>query len=230
MCPATPTPPLILKEGVEMGTDIHGIFQRHDPASGKWEDVASTYDEDRDYQLFAVLAGVHNGYGFAGVKTGEPVVPIAEPRGLPDDFEADGDEHPVADTAHLAPYQLKYREPGEPLVKWMGDHSHSWLTGEEMAAWFAEAPTVLKTGLVTRECYAQWSKAGRPEAYCGGASGPGVVIVEDNAVAMARCPNWTYVRVYWEGSLKDDLAYFFDEVARLAKEHDRVRYVFGFDS
>lgn len=156
-----------------MGTDIHGVFQRYDPAVSKWLDVASTYDEDRDYQLFAVLADVRNGYGFAGLKTGEPVAPIALPRGYPDDFEVVCDEHPVTDAAHLAPYQLKYREPGEPLVKWMGDHTHSWLSGREMLNWHKTAPTVLKRGIVSRTAYEAWDRVSRPEAYCGGISGPG---------------------------------------------------------
>lgn len=58
-----------------MGTDIHGVFQAFD--NGQWRDVESSYEQDRHYQLFAVLAGVRNGYGFAGVPTGEPVTPIA---------------------------------------------------------------------------------------------------------------------------------------------------------
>ena len=69
-----------------MGTDIHGVFQRHDEATGQWHDIPSNYAQDRHYQLFAVLAGVRNGTGFAGVVTGEPVKPIAEPRGYPKDF------------------------------------------------------------------------------------------------------------------------------------------------
>lgn len=67
-----------------MGTDIHGVFQRHNGAA--WEDIASKYQQNRHYQLFAALAGVRNGVGFAGVPTGEAIKPIAEPRGLPADF------------------------------------------------------------------------------------------------------------------------------------------------
>jgi len=42
-----------------MGTDIHGVFQAFD--NGQWRDVESSYEQDRHYQLFAVLAGVRNG-------------------------------------------------------------------------------------------------------------------------------------------------------------------------
>ena len=38
-------------------------------------------DEDRNYDLFAILADVRNGEGCAGVRTGDGFVPISEPRG-----------------------------------------------------------------------------------------------------------------------------------------------------
>jgi hypothetical protein len=69
-----------------MGCDIHGVWQRK--VGDAWEDVSSEYEQGRDYRLFAVLAGV---------RAGECAPrPIAEPRGLPDDFEAIDECHPVA--------------------------------------------------------------------------------------------------------------------------------------
>ena len=211
-----------------MGTDIHGVFQRR-TASG-WDDIESTYEQNRHYQLFAVLAGVRNGFGFAGVPTGEAVTPIAEPRGLPVDFAVTDDEHAVSDIAHIDPGRRSYRSEGEPLTVWMGDHSHSWLTGAEMLSWAERAPVVVKTGLVSRPVYEKWDKQGSPESWCGGASGPSVQIVNDNAVEMEQNPSWSHARCHWESSLRDELAYFFDEVARLVSEHGDVRFVFGFDS
>lgn len=41
--------------------------------------------DGRSYNLFAILADVRNGYGFAGIPTGDGFVPIADPRGLPED-------------------------------------------------------------------------------------------------------------------------------------------------
>lgn len=213
-----------------MGTDIHGIFQRHDAATGKWLDVESKFDENRHYQLFAVLADVRNGYGFAGVSTGEAVKPIARPRGFPADFEVDGEDHPVADVSALTEWQRKYHKDGDPLVVWMGDHSHSWLTAEEMLAWYATAPTVLKTGVISREQYGKWDGKSSPDSWSGGISGPGVVVVNDNDIEKKERPAWTHVQIHWESGLKEELRYFFDEVTRLATEHRRVRYVFGFDS
>ena len=213
-----------------MGTDIHGVFQRRDPATGQWEDVPSTYEQHRDYQLFAVLAGVRNGYGAAGVTTGEPVKPIASPRGLPDDFRVESESHPVPSVEVLPPWRRDGHREGEPIEVWMGDHSHSWLTGDEMLRWFATAPVVTRTGILSRSVYEMWSGDGPPESWCGGIAGPNVKVVHDNAVEMAQTPDWTHVRCHWYSPLRAALAYLFDEVARLVKEHGEVRFVFGFDS
>lgn len=145
-----------------MGADIHGIFQRHDGASKTWQDIESTYEQDRHYFLFGILADAR-GDG----------PPIAEPRGLPEGFElVDGEYHPISDLKFMDPRRRGWHEDGEPLVVWMGDHSRSWLTGEEMLKWYESA----------------------------------------------------------NEEEKESVAYFFDEVARLAAEHGQIRFVFGVDS
>ena len=221
-----------------MGTDIHGVFQRQNPESKVWEDIPHNYPMERHYQLFAVLAGVHNGTGFAGVKTGERINPIAEPRGYPEGFvskafeegcECD-DLHPITSAEVIDPRRREWRADGDPMSIWMGDHSHSWLTADEMLAWFETAPTVVHTGILARGVYEEWDHKSRPASYCGGVSGWNVVLVEDNAVMRDLTPNWTHIQCEWDASLKTELAYFFDEVARLKREHGEVRFVFGFDS
>ena len=211
-----------------MGTDIHGVFQRQD-ATG-WHDVPSRYEQGRHYQLFAVLAGVRNGYGFAGVPTGEAVKPISPPRGLPADFAMADDAHPLQSLEHMDPRRREWHEKGEPLEIWMGDHSHSWLTGEEILAWAEHAPRVVKIGVLSREEYEAWSRVGAPASYCGDVSGRNVVKINDNAIEKKRTPGWTHIRCTWESSLHEELSYFFDEVARLVTEYGKVRFVFGFDS
>lgn len=211
-----------------MGTDIHGVFQRH--SAGAWEDIPSNYEQNRDYQLFAVLANVRNGYGFAGVPTGEPVKPIAAQRGLPVDFVMVDDSHPLRVLEHMDPRRRKYHEEGEPVEVWMGDHSHSWLTGAEMLAWFNTAPQVVKTGILSRHTYESWDRKSTPEAYCGGVSGRDVILINDNEIEKNKNPKWTDIRCHWDSLLGEELRYFFDEVKRLVDEHGDVRFVFGFDS
>lgn len=189
-----------------MGTDIHGVFQAK--VQSKWEDIESEYRGNRHYQLFAVLAGVRNGFGFAGVPTGEAVTPIRHPRGFPEDFKInDFDEHNGF---------------------WMGEHHQSWLTAEEILSW--SPPTVFKTGYISRYDYEKWDAKGSPESWSGGISGGGVVCIEDNSISKKLTPNWTHIRVEWRKDLKDELSYFFEEVKRLFNLHGEVRFVFGFDS
>ena len=96
--------------------------------------VQKTYDH-RNYDAFAILAGVRNGRGFAGIVTGESFQPIAEPRGLPKDLSSrlsavfrDGD-------GNDSDWENKYEENKEQLgCGWGGDHSHSWLTLRELIA------------------------------------------------------------------------------------------------
>ena len=216
-----------------MGTDIHGVFQRHDGA--RWRDVASLYEQARHYQLFAVLAGARNGKGFAGIAIGEVVTPIAEPRGLPPEFEVwKHNDHPIQTLEQMDPLKRKYREKylevTAPMEVWMGDHSHSWLTGNEMLAWIESAPEVVKTGILDRKDYEAWDGVTPPESYCGGISGRDVAQINDSAIEKEQRPEWTHIRCCWQSNLRAELGYFFDEVARLVAEHGDIRFVFGFDS
>lgn len=221
-----------------MGCDIHGFFQKRNAETGECEFVESTYDFGRHYQLFAVLAGVRNGSGFAGIKTGDEVVPISEPRGYPEDLKIEDDEIVVPDIKFTSPWRQKsvqehpdwYKDPEDnPLRIWMGDHSHSWLTSTEMLAWYENAPTVEHCGVISKAAYDAWDGKTAPESYCGMISGPGVVVSDSRGLGGVR-PIATHVRVYWQQGLKEALAYFFEEIARLHAEHGEVRFVFGFDS
>ena len=225
-----------------MGTDIHGVFQRYTNEQG-WEDVPSEYGQGRHYQLFAVLAGVRNGRGFAGARTGEAVKPIVEPRGLPDDFQHDGFyNHYVPAVECVYPWgredRTKHPEDYDnPLEVWMGDHTHSFLYSSEMLEWFKAASKVLRLGVITLDEYLAWDKVSPPGDYCAGISGPGIRVVDQpdyenvaSAEPGALDLPVTHIRVFWEQDLRQELAYFFDEVRRLQDLHGEVRFVFGFDS
>lgn len=76
-------------------------------------EVRQRWYHDRNYRLFAMLADVRNGRGTAGVDTGDRLIPIDEPRGLPDDVS---------------------KEVYEDSAKWGVDgHSHSHFTLAEVA-------------------------------------------------------------------------------------------------
>ena len=86
-----------------MGTDIHlsAEVARYDGNGNQigwdWlpcpvidaEHRRGEWYSNRNYLVFAMLADVRNGYGFAGTPTHSPIVPISEPRGVPDDITAE---------------------------------------------------------------------------------------------------------------------------------------------
>lgn len=97
-----------------MGADIHGVLQsRYKRGDGTWSDwwtEEEIYDS-RHYLMFAYLANVRN---YGGVR------PIAEPRGLPEDFKVEDVDYDNGD------HNLFGRKV------WMGDHSPSWLLLSEI--------------------------------------------------------------------------------------------------
>jgi hypothetical protein len=116
----------------------------------------------RNYDLFAILANVRNGHGFAGVKTGAGFNPIAQPKGVPADAT------------------VEYREIVE---QWGSDgHSHSYFTLRDLLD-YDWTQTTQKEGFTAFPEWQQWAGWRRsdgqgPESYCGGVSGPSVKHIE----------------------------------------------------
>ena len=207
-----------------MGTDVHGVWQAK--KDGMWVDIESKWDQDRHYLLFSWLADVRNGFGFAGVPTYDPIKPIAERRGLPDDFQMDDGMHYTTLEA-IDPGRREWAEEDKEngrYTAWLGSHSHSWLTADEILA-AERLGSVHKHGVVTIEQFKAWDGKSTPEAWCGGVSGPGVEVADSPA---SITPASTHVQIEW--NMPDKLDYFVDEVRRLKELHGEVRLVFGFDS
>jgi hypothetical protein len=73
------------KEDNKMGTDIYFYVEKLGE-DGRWyelDDPRGWYG-GRNYDLFAILANVRNGYAVAGIRTGDGFSPLG-PRGLPRD-------------------------------------------------------------------------------------------------------------------------------------------------
>lgn len=188
-----------------MGTDIWSVFQAR--KDGAWVNVESMYADDRHYYLFSHLAGVRNGTGFAGIKTGDPVTPISEPRGIPVDVVVDED----------------MRLNGDEDM-WLGDHSHSWLTADEILSHDWGSPA--RTAYCSVADFKGWD-GGKPDfSTCGDIWGGKIVKAETAEEITAAT---THVRIHWITGA-DEFQYFLDEVKRLKDLHGEVRMIFGFDS
>lgn len=109
-----------------MGCDIHGVAQERWGEQGTWYNDIPVED-GRNYALFAALADVRN-YG--------GITPIDQPRGLPADFEVN------AQGGVEAMY-------GQANV-WMGEHSFTWFTLDELIEWPGWGQAVEEVTL--REC------------------------------------------------------------------------------
>lgn len=237
-----------------MGTDIHMACEvRHD---GKWELVTdkvfknSWYRPDseyswaqeeytnvpydsRNYNLFAILADVRNGRGFAGVKTGEVFNPISTPKGYPADMcdELKGD---------IDYYNF---DGGAGILS--NEHSASWLTLKELLD-YDWNQMHRDCGYVHENQYRDFiMKGNHPESWSGGVGGSSVVhISEDEMVNLiqGRYPREDgkqyYTSCYFKAeTYKDASGGFYDDVIPVLQSlipdggtAEDVRLVFDFDS
>ena len=179
-----------------MGADIYGVFQAR--KNGKWEDIPSEYNEDRDYLLFAWLGNVGNGFRSTGF-----ITPLSDSRGFPDDFHVEGESHNII---------------------WMGEHSYSWVSGEEVIN--APSPRVVRHGIVTKEVFEKWDGKSKPENWKSVIYGAHVNVSTPDTINE----HTTHVRIEWEEDATDELSYFVNEMKRLVEKHGEVRFVFGFAS
>jgi len=127
----------------------------------KYKDSASPY-EGRNYLLFGYLADVRNGEGFAGCDLGDALIPIAEPKGLPDDIS------------------MALQEDFDEFGCWDG-HSCSYFTLGELREAYknAEKITVVKRGFVSPEQYKIFKVNGeQPDMWCGWTSIEGYKQIE----------------------------------------------------
>lgn len=230
-----------------MGTDIHMVAQAMLP-DGTWEDipcppelqpewiqrwcaeepdVARRYQyqwfDDRNYVVFGVLADVRNGRGFAGIDTGDRVIPIAPPRGLPEDFTLEG-----------VPFDPDY--PDEPLSGTghhrgvsMGDHSFSWLELLEIETYDWDQ-TIVKRGVVALDEYRRWRASGEdnPDGWAGDVGGGDVVVIPEGGDLRGA----THVRCEWKTPLRPFAENFLKTMKGLRQlcGERPTRIVFGFDS
>lgn len=183
------------RKGITMGCDIHLFVEKRVPATAAgpafwtsadtwepypddWKDEADqnkdvqhvpygkAFYTERNYDLFAILADVRNGRGFAGCDTGEGFVPISAPRGLPFDVS-----DPVKAESD----------------RWDVDgHSHSYFTVAELMAYDWTQVTT-KRGWVDAVMFWSWCNWGRdegegPRGYSGGVWGRDIEHVEPDVM------------------------------------------------
>ncbi len=214
-----------------MGTDIHGGFIKvvKDQTGSvvSKQPIKTNWNFDRNYTLFAILAGVRNGYGFAGCYRHEPLQPIAEGRGIPE-FISVVEER----TEELYNKWYGRWDDEEEFGCWLGDHSYTHMTVDEILEWKGWNHHLSQGGVVSVEHYEETVAKGKePESWCGGISGGGVVTVaEDEYKSGAKA---THVKCFWksEQSLGERYDWFLEEIELIKNEYgEDVYLVIGFDN
>lgn len=209
-----------------MGSDIYGSFQKQ-TLPGIWVDIETEYKFNRHYQFFAFIGDVRNGYGFAGIKTGEPIKSPLAHRDLPGEIKKLNEE---------------YENYGQYVddCTYYGEYSRSHFLLKEYLESLNTLGNITKTCIISKEDHLEWSKTSvlesglRKEPECstfGGIYGKDILVVNDNAVELNEYTSYTHVRIEYEINLKDEFQYFTDEVNRLIEVHgtDQIRFVYGFD-
>lgn len=197
-----------------MGCDIHALIERknesrRDDGSVYWTEWVNSGDPDigRNYEMFAVLAGVRNHNG---------VTPLAEPRGFPgfESWQAHGDgERWIRWADHDAKPCWAMVEMAERYG--VDGHSASWFTLAEIKAYDTEQVILDESLVVGRD------KAGKVTATAGWTSGPSEGPV--GARKVLRWPGeeepkcWLRLIRYmeqakWDGQSDEEvrLVFFFD--------------------
>lgn len=269
-----------------MGCDIHLIAEQWD-SSGEWHrvphfDHQCDYCEGsgtkngkecfyclgvghrierhyhrRNYDVFAMLANVRNGYGFAGTLTGSGFKPLSDARGLPADLGSEQrfnltrsgyqfvpDGAPIYDASldtdeEDATYDWK--DPDNEKNEWaynLGDHSWTWVGLDELADADYWRNVTTKSGWVSAEQYAVYQREGEPQAWSGGISGGNIKHVSNDEmrtlIKYGRARD-CYTEVEWQQTYADAAEYFLSRIAEMVDhignpEPGSVRLVMGFDS
>jgi len=193
-----------------MGTDIH--LQAEAFHDGKWIEINSEvfknnnilnkemsseeqqkaildfWDNNpvnRSYLLFAFLADVRNGRGFAGLKTFNPIKPISAPRGLP--FDPNGST-------------CEWDDEDDYL------HSMTHFTLDELLSHSGWAMNIKNNGCVPSEDWKAYLSSQEsekplpcPDTYSAGVSGNNVKIVDESDFDKVVLSDDTevYVRASW---------------------------------
>lgn len=215
------------KNGIWVSADkwTRNDYQVLYPEGGerKWEvNYKDSLYYNRNYDVFAMLADVRNGYGFAGIDTGDGFEPMFSPRGIPND----------------ACEEIK-----SEVEIWDCDgHSHSYVTLQEILDYCKKAKKMFtsRRGYVSAEEYKGFIKNGFPNRWSGMVSGGKIEGVSNEQMQsyidgeLEMRDKIPYTKIEWKLSYMDSFKWFAKVVTPKMKAisenpHD-VRLVFWFDN
>jgi hypothetical protein len=206
----------------EMGSDIHlrlevmrdGAWTGVPIERPDWRENGDTRPdpEGRNYSVFALLADVRNGSGFAGCKIFDPIEAPLAWRGLPDGVDPEGSP-------------------------WLGEHSFTWATVAELKALDWDM-VFHEYGVLSALEYNEWLASGdtAPQSWSGDVDGPGVRKISAESLRADRAPDDRnlYIRAEWDRRAVAESGFrrWLDTLTeeQLGVPLDRARVLMGFDS
>lgn len=172
--------------------------------------------DTRNYRLFSLLANVRNGISirFGEISTGHRLVPISDPKGLPED---------VTDIVK------------EEYEMWGCDsHSASYLTLKELIDG-TKNKKIFYRYLVSKEEYVQYKTGGHPESWCGGSNAKLITNEEMDRWIAGEIQfgenEFIHTILEWEEDLGETgIFHIIKELEDLLENPENVRIVFWFDN
>jgi len=211
-----------------VGTDIHISPEFYN--NGRWQRLQITLDVHRNYNVFAVLANVRNGTGFAGIVTGGGYEAIAERRGLPANASPETRDY----------FGLKPGDSNADIDHSGYFHSATWLRLDEILNYNWNKVTWHR-GVLAESQWEEYQTYGEPvNGYSGDVSGGKVVILTTEQMRdlkesrMRRDDSKSYFfEVKWSTTYWEDCKHFVEHLRdRLLPvgKPEHIRLVIAFDS
>lgn len=208
----------------ELDVNVEGLgFRETD-----WCSFGRPIYDDRNYILFAILAGVRNGYGFAGCDIFDPLPTLSE--GL-DNYPEEIRFSPKYYGS--SPCDSEGTYDGE----WLGVHTHTILTADEILSYDFQR-RINHIGVMEIEQFQKLIGGEDPDHWCGDVWGrdyrvhPLVDTTEGKAF-IANLKDYTHIKTKWTG--RELLTYvheFIDDLKQVVADNPDydIRLVIGFDS
>lgn len=210
------------RQWMKVGDKFKNGWYNKDRPMDDWNKPYTDHPYDsRNYDLFAILADVRNGRGFAGCKTSNEFNPISEPKGFPDDIT----------------------EEVENELDGYG-HSYSYFTLKELKE-YDWNQVVVHVGVITEEQYVKMKETKEnPTCWSGMVSGKDIVVISSDTMdkilskKIDRNINVKYyVQIEFEPVTYKDccLGFYEDTMSELEKlipengTDEDVRIIFAFD-
>jgi hypothetical protein len=195
-----------------------------------WRSFDREVLRDRNYILFAILADVRNGYGFAGCETHDPIKPLrtGEQSRLPNDILFS----PRCQTLSPGSDDCTYNS------RWLGYHSQQVITAEEILSYDFQQRLV-EYGVFAIDEFIKFMLGDRDVGYSYDVWGEPIVKhprvdLTDGKAVVFNTKGYTHIPAKWNDD-KPIIEYVKDFVADVKQivadnpDYD-IRLVIGFDS